>query len=190
MDGAGHELLAGAVLAVDQDAAVARRGHRDLLAQLSHRLALADHRAGAIDLRAQRPILVLEAPLTQRVAAISLVAHQIFFPAAAIGVLALILGSILHGAVAQYLPLLEIIAAMTTVVVLGITLPPYLALKRGSLMTYVKTMASVPPLMVYLAFSNGAKVVQTLRGRKSPFKRTPKIEHAPQAAAIDADVEA
>lgn len=129
-------------------------------------------------------------PLTQRVAAISLVAHQIFFPAAAIGVLALILGSILHGAVAQYLPLLEIIAAMTTVVVLGITLPPYLALKRGSLMTYVKTMASVPPLMVYLAFSNGAKVVQTLRGRKSPFKRTPKIEHAPQAAAIDADVEA
>ena len=75
------------------------------------------------------------------------------------------------------------------VVVLGFTLPPYLALRRGAVVDYVKTMASVPPLMVYLAFSNGAKVVQTLCGRKSPFKRTPKIDHeAP--AAIDIDAEA
>jgi hypothetical protein len=31
--------------------------------------------------------------------------------------------------------------------------------------------------MIYLAFSNGAKIVQTMRGRKSSFKRTPKIDH-------------
>jgi cellulose synthase/poly-beta-1,6-N-acetylglucosamine synthase-like glycosyltransferase len=126
--------------------------------------------------------------LTQRLAAIVLVVHQIFFPVAAIGMLALILGTLLHGSITPYLLLLEIIAAMTTVVVLGMTLPPYLALKRGTLVDYFKTMASVPPLMMYLSFSNGAKVVQTLCGRKSPFKRTPKIEHeAP--AAIDADAE-
>ncbi len=140
---------------------------------------------------AQRTVVPLwRAPwtLTQRVAAIGLVAHQIFFPAAAIGVLALIFGSILHGSLAPYLPMLEIIAVMTTIVVLGITLPPYLALKRGSLGEYLKTMASVPPLMIYLAFSNGAKIVQTMRGRRSPFKRTPKIEHA-EPSMVDADVD-
>jgi len=141
---------------------------------------------------AQRTIVpIWRAPwtLTQRIAAIALVAHQIFFPAAAIGVLAILFGSILHGSPAPYLPMLEVIAAMTTIVVLGITLPPYLMLKRGSLVDYLKTMASVPPLMVYLAFSNGAKVVQTMRGRRSPFKRTPKIEHA-EPSIVDADVEA
>ena len=115
--------------------------------------------------------------LMQRVMAIALVAHQIFFPAAAIGVIGLILGTILHGTIAPYLPMLSIIAAMTTVVVLGFTLPPYLALKRGPLWTYFKTMAFLPPLMIYLAFSNGAKIIQTMLGRKSSFKRTPKIDH-------------
>ena len=128
-------------------------------------------------------------PLSKRLAAISLVAHQIFFPAAAIGVIVLILGTLLHGSLTPYMFWLELIGALTTFVVLGMTLPPYLALKRGSLVDYLKTMASVPPLMIYLAFSNGAKVVQTLRGRRSPFKRTPKIEHA-APAAIDADAEA
>ena len=87
--------------------------------------------------------------------------------------LALIFGSILHGSLAAYLPMLEIIAVMTTIVVLGITLPPYLALKRGPLGEYLKTMASVPPLMIYLAFSNGAKIVQTMRGadRRSSARR-------------------
>ncbi len=127
--------------------------------------------------------------LTRRLAALVLVAHQLFFPAAAIGVIALILGSILHGSIAPYLPPLQIIGAMMVFIVLGMTLPPYLALKRGGLFDYLKTMASVPPLMLYLAFSNGAKVVQTLCGRKSPFKRTPKIEHA-MPAPVDADVEA
>jgi cellulose synthase/poly-beta-1,6-N-acetylglucosamine synthase-like glycosyltransferase len=143
---------------------------------------------------AQKTVIPLwRAPwtLVQRVAAITLVAHQIFFPAAAIGVLAMIVGTILHGSPATYAPMLEIIAAMTTVVVLGMTLPPYVALKRGPLVEYLKTMASVPPLMIYLAFSNGAKIIQTMRGRKSPFKRTPKIEHAIQAEApCDADAEA
>jgi hypothetical protein len=80
-------------------------------------------------------------------------------------------------------PILGLIALMTTVVVIGITLPPYMALKRGPIINYIKTMASVPPLMMYLAFSNGAKILQTMRGRKSTFKRTPKKDHPLEAEA-------
>ena len=63
-----HEFLAGAVLAGDEHAAVGRRRHGDLLAQLAHRTALADHRVAAIDARPQRAILGLEPALPQRVA--------------------------------------------------------------------------------------------------------------------------
>jgi cellulose synthase/poly-beta-1,6-N-acetylglucosamine synthase-like glycosyltransferase len=139
---------------------------------------------------AQKTVLPLwRAPwtLTQRVAAIALVAHQIFFPAAAIGLIALIVATILRGSIAPYLTMLSIIALMTTIVVLGFTLPPYVALKRGPLASYFKTMASVPPLMMYLAFSNGAKIIQTMRGRKSTFKRTPKTDQ--EAAAAEAEAE-
>ncbi|MBU3888615.1 MULTISPECIES: glycosyltransferase family 2 protein [Methylosinus] len=128
---------------------------------------------------AQKTVLPLwNAPwsLTRRVAAIVLIVHQIFFPTAAIGLICLLLGVILRGSLAPYLPVLEFIFLETLVVVLGFTLLPYLALKRGSLNDYVKTMVSVPPLMIYLAFSNGAKILQTMRGRKSTFKRTPKTE--------------
>ncbi len=62
------QLLAGAVLAVNQHAAVGRRRHRDLLAQLPHRVALAHHRLRAIDARPKRLVLGLEAPLAERVA--------------------------------------------------------------------------------------------------------------------------
>jgi len=126
--------------------------------------------------------------LTRRVMAISLIAHQIFFPTAAIGFIAFVLGGLLHGSLAPYADVLEIIGIMTALVALGITLPPYLALKRGSIVDYLKTVASIPPLMIYLAFANGAKILQTLRGRKSTFKRTPKLDHE-AAAPIDAKVE-
>ena len=126
--------------------------------------------------------------LTRRVMAISLIAHQIFFPTAAIGLIAFFLGVILHGSLAPFAGMLEIIGIMTVLVALGITLPPYLALKRGTLADFVKTVASIPPLMIYLAFANGAKILQTLRGRKSTFKRTPKLDHE-AATPIDAEVE-
>jgi cellulose synthase/poly-beta-1,6-N-acetylglucosamine synthase-like glycosyltransferase len=127
--------------------------------------------------------------LTQRIAAVSLLIHQIFFPAAAIGVIAFFIGVGLHGSLAPYALLLKVVGAMTLLIALGMTLPSYLALKRGSLADYFKTVVSIPPLLIYLAFSNGAKVVQTLRGRRSPFKRTPKVEHV-EVAPVDVDVEA
>ena len=70
MNGARDQLLAGAVLAENQHAAVGRRRQRDLLAQVLHRRALAHHRVLllAIDLGAQHAVLGLEIALAQRVA--------------------------------------------------------------------------------------------------------------------------
>ena len=133
------------------------------------------------------PIWASNHSLVWRVMAISLIAHQIFFPAAAIGLIAFVLGVMLHGSLAPYAGVLGLVAAMTLAVALGITLAPYLALKRGTVLDYAKTVASVPPLMIYLAFANGAKILQTLRGRKSTFKRTPKLDHETQPADIEAE---
>jgi len=128
-------------------------------------------------------------PLPKRVMAISLIAHQIFFPAAAIGLIAFALGVLLHGSLAPYLGALKLIVVMTLMVALGITLPPYLALKRGSVADYARTVGSVPPLFIYLAFANGAKILQTLRGRKSTFKRTPKLDREVEPAPADVEAE-
>jgi cellulose synthase/poly-beta-1,6-N-acetylglucosamine synthase-like glycosyltransferase len=142
---------------------------------------------------AQKTILpIWEAPwpLAKRVMAISLIAHQIFFPAAAIGLIAFVVGALLHGSFEPYLGLLELVGVMTLLVALGITLAPYLALKRGTVADYAKTVGSVPPLFIYLAFANGAKILQTLRGRKSTFKRTPKQETATaDAATVEVEAE-
>ena len=133
------------------------------------------------------PVWTSHWPLEKRVMAISLIAHQIFFPAAAIGIIAAIIGVVLHGSVDPYIGALKLIGLMTLMVVIGITLMPYLVLKRGSVTDYFKTMASVPPLMIYLAFANGAKILQTLRGRKSTFKRTPKLDR--EGETLDAELE-
>ena len=68
VDVARHQLLAGAVLAEDEHAAVRRRGHRDLIAQARHRQALADHRVLRVHLGAQRQVLGLQPALAERVA--------------------------------------------------------------------------------------------------------------------------
>ncbi len=116
--------------------------------------------------------------LTERVSAIVLVLHQVFFPLCAGTIVFTILGVLARGfSVAPYAPLFVFIFAMVAAVVLGMTLPPYLALKRGSLGRYLATMAMLPPLFIYLAVANAPKIIQTARGRQEQFKRTPKKEH-------------
>src|SRR5205823_11186305 len=60
VDGARHQLLAAAVLAVDQHAAGGRRGGRDLLAEHPDRGALADDLGPLLEARAERRVLALE----------------------------------------------------------------------------------------------------------------------------------
>ena len=68
VNGTGDQLFSGPVFAVDQHAAVGRRRHRHLFAQLSHRLTFADHRARTIHPRPEHPILVLQTSLAQGIA--------------------------------------------------------------------------------------------------------------------------
>ena len=67
VDGARDHLLAGPVFAIDQHAAVGRRRDLDLFAELTHHVAVADHRLRAVDPRPQRTVLGFETPLAQRV---------------------------------------------------------------------------------------------------------------------------
>src|SRR6267154_4518787 len=65
---ASHKFLAGTALAINQDAAVGRRGHSDLLAQCFHRHAFADDLIAMPQLDAQELIFFLQAPLLDGVA--------------------------------------------------------------------------------------------------------------------------
>ena len=116
--------------------------------------------------------------LANRISSISLVLHQVFFPLCAGAIIFIILGIIARGfSASAYVPLFALIFVMATAVVIGMTLPPYLALKRGSVWRYLATMAMLPPLFIYLAVANAPKIIQTARGRQEHFKRTPKKEH-------------
>ena len=116
--------------------------------------------------------------LGNRISSIALVLHQVFFPLCAGAIIFTILGIVARGfAVAPYAPLFVFIFVMVAAVVLGMTMPPYLALKRGSVWRYFATMAMLPPLFIYLAVANAPKILQTARGRQEHFKRTPKKEH-------------
>ena len=123
-------------------------------------------------------------PLGARLSAIWLVMHQVFFPACAIWLIALAAGIILRMSVTPYLPVMATVILLTLAVAIGMTLPAYIALRRGRISKYVATMLSLLPLFVYLAIANAPKIIQTARGRREHFKRTPKLE---QGHGFDAD---
>ena len=128
--------------------------------------------------RTIRPLWNAPWSLANRISSISLVLHQVFFPLCAGAIIFIILGIIARGfSASAYVPLFALIFVMATSVVIGMTLPPYLALKRGSVWRYLATMAMLPPLFIYLAVANAPKIIQTARGRQEHFKRTPKKEH-------------
>src|SRR5207245_3493069 len=68
VDSPGDELLAAAVLAVDQHAAVGGRRGRDLIAERADRRALADDLGPLLEARAERRVLPLEARMLERTA--------------------------------------------------------------------------------------------------------------------------
>ena len=54
------------------------------------------------------------------------------------------------------------------------SLPPYLALKRGGLTRYAATLVTLPPLLLYLSLANSLPMLAAFFGRRESFKRTPK----------------
>jgi cellulose synthase/poly-beta-1,6-N-acetylglucosamine synthase-like glycosyltransferase len=123
------------------------------------------------------PILRAPWPLAEKFSVLSMMTMQAFFPAVAIGMVALVTAVVLRGMdIRPYLCELAIVIVLTLIVAIGMTLPPYIALKRGPISRYVQTVALLPFLMIYLSGANAPKILQTLRGRTEMFKRTPKLE--------------
>lgn len=101
--------------------------------------------------------------------------QQLIFPVLAVGIAALILSIIGHG---QLLPvfgaLLRVWLVLVVAVLVGMTWGAYHRLKRGDVLGYLATAATVPALIVYLAVANAGAIVAAGLGRKTEFKRTPK----------------
>ena len=69
----------------------------------------------------------------------------------------------------------SIILVLCVMVAIGMTLPPYLALKRGGVLRYAATLLTLPPLLLYLSLANSLPMVAAFFGRRESFKRTPKL---------------
>ncbi len=114
--------------------------------------------------------------LSGRISASALILIQAFYPCAAIATVSGVICLLLRGFDPHvYLPLIAFMAVLITVVAVGMTVTPYFLLRRGSLLEYLKTLASVPPLMVYVSVSNAPSIMKTVFGRREHFKRTPKV---------------
>ena len=101
--------------------------------------------------------------------------QQLVFPALAVGVVALVVSIIGHGHLPgffRFLLWLWLIAML--LVLFGMTANAWRRLKRGDLVRYLATAASVPALIVYLAAANAGPIVGAMFGRKTEFTRTPK----------------
>ena len=101
--------------------------------------------------------------------------QQLIFPVLAVGIVALVLSTIGHG----YLPgffrfLLWLWLIAMLAVLFGMTFNAWRRLKRGDLVRYLATAASVPALIVYLAAANAGPILGAMFGRKTEFNRTPK----------------
>ncbi len=101
--------------------------------------------------------------------------QQLIFPVLVVGVVALVLSVIGHGHLPGFFRfLLWLWVAGVLAVLVGMTWGGYRRLRRGDLVGYLVTAASVPALIVYLAAANAGAIVGAGFGRKTEFKRTPK----------------
>lgn len=122
--------------------------------------------------------------LYRKVSASLLILIQAFYPCVAIASLSLFACTLLRGGDPQaYVPILTIVLASIGVIGVGLTLVPYLVLKRGSLLRYAATLASLTPLMIYVSVSNAPSILRTVFGATETWKRTPKTGSVPDLPA-------
>ena len=101
--------------------------------------------------------------------------QQLIFPVLVAGIVALILSVIGHGHLLGFFRfLLWLWLCAMLAVLFGMTWGAYSRLKRGDLVRYLITAASVPALIIYLAAANAGAIVGAAFGRKTGFNRTPK----------------
>ncbi|HLY06472.1 MAG TPA: glycosyltransferase family 2 protein [Rhizomicrobium sp.] len=114
-------------------------------------------------------------PLSRKLQAGFLILYQGALPVIALATFALLVDVVLRGGgMPPVGPVFAAIFVLFFPVVVGMTLPPYLELKRGGLGRYVLTVCSLPPLILYLSVANARPIVGAFLGRDEVFKRTPK----------------
>ncbi|HEV2040959.1 MAG TPA: glycosyltransferase family 2 protein, partial [Casimicrobiaceae bacterium] len=110
-------------------------------------------------------------PVWRKLSASFLILIQTFYPCVALACLSLALCAILRGGdLAPYLPVIATIAAMILIIGIGMTLMPYIILRRGSLWRYLATLASLTPLMIYVSVSNAPSILKTVFGATETWK--------------------
>lgn len=120
--------------------------------------------------------------LRRKLSASLLILIQAFYPCAAIASLSLFACVLLRGGdPAAYLPIIDLVALTVAFVAVGMTLAPYLTLRRGSPWRFFATIVSLTPLMIYVSVSNAPSILRTVFGATETWKRTPKTR---QMAAI------
>lgn len=114
-------------------------------------------------------------PVWRKLSASLLILIQTFYPCVALVCLCLALCAIIRGGdLAPYLPIITTVAALVLIIGIGMTLMPYIILRRGSFWRYLATLASLPPLMIYVSLSNAPSILRTVFGATETWKRTPK----------------
>jgi cellulose synthase/poly-beta-1,6-N-acetylglucosamine synthase-like glycosyltransferase len=114
-------------------------------------------------------------PLPKKLGAAFLILYQAAFPLVVLTLITLLAEWALRGSLPFLLQWLSGIAILLILlVVLGMTLLPYMALKRGSLLRYAFTVITLPPLLAYLSLTNTGPMITAFFGHRESFKRTPK----------------
>jgi cellulose synthase/poly-beta-1,6-N-acetylglucosamine synthase-like glycosyltransferase len=103
-----------------------------------------------------------------------LILMQLFFPCIVLLAIATAIDIVLVGGVAHLLRPALVGAGLALVLMVAMTLPPYLALRRGTVSRYVATLASLPVFMVRLGFVNAFEILTASLGRQRAFAVTPK----------------
>ena len=120
-------------------------------------------------------------PAPKKLSAAFLILYQAAFPLVVTGLAAVLIEWAIGGTLPVLVRLLAaIVALLIVLVLLGMTLLPYLALRRGGLLAYAGTVASLPLLLIYLSFANTLPMVAAFFGRRESFKRTPKPANSGQ----------
>jgi cellulose synthase/poly-beta-1,6-N-acetylglucosamine synthase-like glycosyltransferase len=104
-----------------------------------------------------------------------LILYQGALPVIALAAMALVLDfSLRGGGMPPVAPIFATIFVLFFPVVVGMTLPPYLELRRGGLGRYILTVCSLPPLILFLSVANARPIIAAFLGRAEVFRRTPK----------------
>jgi cellulose synthase/poly-beta-1,6-N-acetylglucosamine synthase-like glycosyltransferase len=104
-----------------------------------------------------------------------LIFYQSALPVIAVAAVALLIDTVLHAGIPPVIaPLIAAILILFLPVVVGMTLPPYIELRRGGVIRYLCAVCALPPLILYLSLANARPIVAAFFGRSEVFKRTPK----------------